>query len=213
MIKNEIKEALDWRYATKKMNPLKKISSEDWQILKDSLRLAPSSYGLQPWKFVVVQNPALRTKLREVSWGQAQVEDASHFIVFTAKDVIDEKYIRHFIEDTAKTRNIPASALDGYRDLMITNIGHKPTESHKAWNQRQCYIAMGFLLETASLLKIDTVPLEGIEPEKYDEILGLAGTGYSSVAAVALGYRHEEDAYQNLAKARFDESVIFDVRE
>lgn len=101
---NEIKSALEWRYATKKMDPTKKISAADWQLLKDALRLAPSSYGLQPWKFIVVQNPELRKKLREVSWGQSQIEDASHLVVFTTKKVMDAKHIKAHIDQTAQAR-------------------------------------------------------------------------------------------------------------
>lgn len=214
MNSNEIKSALEWRYATKKMDPTKKISAHDWQLLKDSLRLSPSSYGLQPWKFIVVQNPELRKKLREVSWGQSQIEDASHLVVFTTKRVMDEKHIKAHIDRTAEVRGLAPEALDGYYQFMLQKITkEKSQETHLGWNQRQAYIAMGFLLQTAALLKIDAVPMEGLDPEKYDEILGLKGTEYTTVAAVPLGYRHAEDSYQQMVKARFDEKNIFDIRD
>ncbi len=213
MNNTEIKSALEWRYATKKMDTSKKITDSDWQLLKDSLRLAPSSYGLQPWKFISVNSKEIREELKKASWGQTQVTDCSHYVVFTTRKTIDEPFIKAFIESTASIRNVSLESLDGYYQLMLnTIVKAKPTETHLAWNQRQAYIAMGFLLETAALLKIDSVPLEGIDPNKYDEILGLKNTEYQSVAAVALGYRHSEDKYQDVKKSRFSESFIFEER-
>lgn len=209
----QIKKALEWRYATKKMDPTKKISNENWELLKESLRLAPSSYGLQPWKFIVIESKELRSKLKEVSWGQTQVEDCSHYVVFTTRKTIDEKYVKNFIDFTANARNLKPENLDGYYQMMLNNIVNgKPTETHLPWNQRQAYIAMGFLLETAALLQIDSVPIEGLDPEKYNEILDLKNSDYSVVAAVALGYRHQEDQYQHATKSRFPENVVFEVR-
>ena len=210
----ELRAALDWRYATKKMDPTKKISEENWQVLKDALRLSPSSYGIQPWKFIVVQNPELRTQLRAVSWNQTQVEDCSHFVVFTTLKKITPAYLEIFARSTAKAWGKDFSAVEGYYKFMVQNIVEgKPTETHLAWNQRNAYISMGFLLEAAALLKIDTVAMEGIDPEKYDDILGLKDSDYTTVSAVAIGYRHAEDAHQFNAKSRFDESTIFDIRK
>jgi nitroreductase len=209
----EIKSALEWRYAAKKMDNTKKISETDWQLLKDSLRLAPSSYGLQPWKFISVNSKEIREELKKASWGQSQVTDCSHYVVFATRTIIDEPFIKTFIESTASIRNVSIESLNGYYQLMLnTIVKAKPSETHLPWNQRQAYIAMGFLLETAALLKIDSVPLEGIDPVKYDEILGLKNSEYKSVAAVALGYRHSEDQYQNVKKSRFDEKFIFEER-
>ncbi|KHD89395.1 MAG: nitroreductase [Bdellovibrio sp. ArHS] len=208
MTHTTIKEALDWRYATKRYDPTKKISAKDWDILKDSLQLAPSSYGIQPWKFLVIENPDLREKLKAVSWNQTQVTEASHYVVFLYKEEVDEAYIQKYIDRIAEVRAVPSASLDGYKNMMIENLAKAPDEKIRVWSQRQAYIAMGFLLETAAMLKIDATPMEGFDPTAYDQILGLEGTGWKSVATVALGYRHPEDSFQNLKKVRFAEDSI-----
>lgn len=204
-----IQEALEWRYATKKFDSSKKISNQDWKTLTESLKLAPSSYGIQPWKFLVIENPSIRQQLQPVSWGQSQVTEASHYVVFLYKEAIETSYVEKYIQRISEVRGAPLESLDGYKNMMIENLAKAPAEKIKVWSQRQAYIAMGFLLETAALLKIDATPMEGFDPAAYDKILGLEGSGWKSVASVALGYRHAEDAFQNLKKVRFsDETLI-----
>ncbi|MES2768971.1 MAG: NAD(P)H-dependent oxidoreductase [Bdellovibrionota bacterium] len=208
---SHIQEALDWRYATKRFDPKKKISEKDWQVLTDSLQQAPSSYGLQPWKFLVIENPALRNKLKSVSWDQTQVTDASHYVVFLYKEKLDEEHIQKYIERIADVRNVPLGTLDSYKKMMIENLIQGPRSlTIDSWAQRQAYIAMGFLLETAALLKVDATPMEGLDPKAYDEILNLKNSGWRTVATVALGYRHPEDNYQNLKKVRFRQEDIIE---
>lgn len=206
----KIQEALEWRYATKKFDASKKISTQDWNTLTESLKLAPSSYGVQPWKFLVIENPKIREQLKPVSWNQTQVTDASHYVVFLYKEGIDEGYVNKFINRMAEVRNAPLESLQGYKDLLINNLVKAPEEKIRVWSQRQAYIAMGFLLETAALLKIDATPMEGFSPSDYDKILGLEGSGWKSVATVALGYRHAEDSYQNLKKVRFADDTLIE---
>ena len=206
----KIQEALEWRYATKKFDASKKISDQDWKTLTESLKLAPSSYGVQPWKFLVIENPQVREQLKPVSWGQTQVTDASHYVVFLYKEGIDEAYINQYINRIAEVRNTSLESLQGYKEMMINNLVKAPEEKIRVWSQRQAYIAMGFLLETAALLKIDTTPMEGFSPSDYDRILGLEGSGWKSVATVALGYRHAEDSYQNLKKVRFADDTLIE---
>lgn len=112
---SHIQEALDWRYATKRFDPKRRIQEKDWQVLTDSLQQAPSSYGLQPWKFLVIENPALRNKLKSVSWDQTQVTDASHYVVFLYKEKLDEEHIQKYIERVADVRDVPLGTLDGYK--------------------------------------------------------------------------------------------------
>ncbi|MFP5519161.1 MAG: NAD(P)H-dependent oxidoreductase [Bdellovibrionia bacterium] len=213
MDQNQIISALNWRYATKKYDSTKKLKESDWQTLAEALRLAPSSYGLQPWKFLVVQNPELRAQLRPVSWGQSIIEDCSHLIVFTTREFMTKEHIAAHIEQTAKSRGVPAQELEGYKTFMEQKIlNEKPANTHLGWNQRQAYIAMGFLLETAALMKIDATPVEGIDPDAYDKILNLQGTGYKTVAVVTLGYRHAEDGYQQAPKSRFDLNQILEFK-
>lgn len=202
---------LNWRYACKKFNPAKKISDADWNVLAESLRLSASSYGLQPWKFIVVQNPELRKKLQEKAWGQTPVSEASHFVVLAYKEKIEEKDIQKFLDQTAKTRGLDATSLDGYKNMMIGDLVKGPrAEVINWWAQRQTYIAMGTLLTTAALMEIDTLPMEGLDPAAFDQILELEGSGFKTVAAIACGYRAEDDKYQHAKKVRFDlKDVVF----
>ncbi|MFV8259745.1 NAD(P)H-dependent oxidoreductase [Bdellovibrio bacteriovorus] len=208
MTHKTIQDALEWRYATKKFDASKKISDADWTTLRNSLTLAPSSYGVQPWKFLVIENPEVRNQLKPVSWNQTQVTDASHYVVFLYKEKMDADFVQKFINRVADVRSAPLEALDGYKNMLIENLVKAPEEKIRVWSQRQAYIAMGFLLQTAALLKIDATPMEGFDPAAYDKILGLEGTGWKSVATVALGYRHQEDALQNQKKVRFAEDDL-----
>ncbi|MGE9746499.1 NAD(P)H-dependent oxidoreductase [Bdellovibrio bacteriovorus] len=208
MTHKTIQDALEWRYATKKYDATKKISDADWTTLRNSLTLAPSSYGVQPWKFLVIENPDVRNQLKPVSWNQTQVTDASHYVVFLYKEKMDADFVQKFINRVAEVRSAPLEALDGYKNMLIENLVKAPEEKIRVWSQRQAYIAMGFLLQTAALLKIDATPMEGFDPAAYDKILGLEGSGWKTVATVALGYRHQEDALQNQKKVRFTEDDL-----
>lgn len=210
MEKNTLIEKLNWRYAVKKFDSSKKISSSDWEILEESLRLAPSSYGLQPWKFLIIQSHEVRKKLTPLSWNQTQIEDCSHLVVLTFKKKMDEAHIQKHITRMAEVRKMDVSQLEGFKKAMIGDLVQGPrSEVINFWAQRQAYIAMGFLMETAALMKKDTCPLEGIDSKGYDKVLNLEGTGYETVAAVAVGYRHPEDAYQKAVKVRFEKKDIF----
>lgn len=205
----EILEKLQWRYAVKKFDPSKKISEADWFVLEESLRLAPSSYGLQPWKFIVVQDPKIRAALTPVSWNQTQVEDCSHYVVLATLTKIEVAYVEKFVAKIAQVRELDVASLENYKNLMVSDLVNGPRSAIvQWWSQRQSYIAMGMLMETAALLDIDACPLEGIEPVAYDRILQLEGSGYAAVAAVALGYRSLEDKYQLLKKVRFDRDEV-----
>jgi len=201
---------LRWRYATKKFDPQKKISKDDWAAIEEALILSPSSYGLQPWKFIVVQSAELRKQLTPLSWKQTQVEDCSHYVVFANKIGLDEKYITDFIDLNAKTRGVLPEKLEGYKKMMMGNLlGGDRKSQLSDWAARQCYIALGNLMTTVAVMGIDACPMEGIEPAGYDKVLGLEGTGYQTCVACAVGYRSADDAYARLAKVRFaNEKVI-----
>lgn len=204
---------LNWRYATKRFDPTKEISESQLQMLLQVTRLAPSSYGLQPWRLVVVKkNKELRSKLRAVSWNQPQIEECSHLCVFTARRSITEEYVDQYVETIAHVRSVKKEELAQYRDMMVGDVVKGPRAAVGAfWAQRQAYIAIGFLLEAAALAEIDACPMEGFSPEEYDNLLGLQGTDYGSVALVALGYRSEEDHYQHMKKVRFDEKELIKI--
>jgi nitroreductase len=201
-----IEQAFRWRYATKRYDPTRKISDADWKTLKDALVMSPSSYGMQPWKFIWVQDPAVREKLRPVSWNQEQVTTASHYVVFTSTEKTSDEDVSRYIKRIAEVRGVSVDSLKGFQDMLHKNLVLGTGDIH--WSQRQAYIAMGFLLQTAALLKIDATPIEGLDPEAYDQILSLKGSGWKTVAAVALGYRHPEDKYQSLPKVRFPEHEV-----
>jgi nitroreductase len=201
---------LNWRYAVKKFDNTKKIAESDWNILEEVLRLTPSSYGLQPWKFLIVQNPEVRKKLTPVSWGQSQVEDCSHYVVLATLKKMDESYVDNFMKTIADTRGVPVSSLDGFKkNIVSTWVNGPQAVGLQAWTQRQSYIAMGSLMTAAALMGIDTTPMEGFDPLKYDEILNLKDSDYKTVAAVACGYRHSEDPLARHKKVRFHRDFVF----
>jgi nitroreductase len=195
---------LQWRYATKKFDSTRKISAEDWKTLEQALVLAPSSCGLQPWKFIVVTDPEVRQKLLPASWGQRQVVDASHLVVFLGKNLVDGPDIDALMKRTAQVRGVPAESLEPFRQMVIGTVKALTPEENERWNARQVYIALGQFMAAAAMLGIDTCPMEGFEHPKYDEILGLKHTGYHSLVLCPAGYRSAEDKYAGLAKVRFE---------
>jgi nitroreductase len=209
-IQNEtLIDTLKWRYAVKKFDAAKKVSTADWKTLEDSLILTPSSFGLQPWKFLIIQSAEVKKKLTPLSWKQTQVEDCSHFVVFAALNKLTENYITHFINETASQRAMDPAKLEGYKKMMIGDLIHGGRSKiiHE-WAIRQVYIALGNLMTSAALLGIDTCPMEGIEPVKYDEVLGLAGSDYLTAVACAVGYRSNEDKYATAKKIRYASSQL-----
>lgn len=202
-------ESLKWRYATKKFDPAQKVAEGDLNELLEVLRLAPSSFGLQPWSFMVITNPELRKKLQEHAWGQSQVVDASHLIVLTARTDLDEAYVKHYIDEVAEQRDIPEESLKGYHDMMSGFIQGKPKEELVVWAQKQAYIALGMLLEAAALKRIDACPMEGFDSAKFDEILGLTNT--TTTVLCPIGYRGD-DPVAKLAKVRFKKEDVVVVK-
>lgn len=211
-LNQEIESALDWRYAAKKYDASRKISAADWKTIELSLKKAPSSYGLQPFKFLVIEDQALREKLRAQAWNQTQVTDAAKLVVVLAKERVDEKHIQDYIDNIAKVRGISGESLNGFKDMMLSRAVGLSDEDAITWNQRQAYIALGFALETAALLKIDATPMEGFDPAAFDKILELEGSGWKSVVVAAFGYRHAEDATQNFKKVRREDAHIVQYR-
>ncbi len=209
----DLVSALNWRYATKQFDALRKIAAADWNALEESLRLAPSSFGIQPWKFIVVESPELRAKLREASWGQTQVTEASHLVVLAVKQAVDAAHLDRFMADTAKTRGAAVESLAGYRKLVDGFVAAKAQAGQlEAWSSKQVYIAAGQFMASAAVIGVDTCPLEGIDPAKYDEALGLAGSGWATQMAIAAGYRAAGDKYATAPKVRFPASEVIERR-
>ncbi|HTJ00230.1 MAG TPA: NAD(P)H-dependent oxidoreductase [Dongiaceae bacterium] len=201
--------ALNWRYATKVFDATKKIPAPVWETLTHSLVLTPTSYGLQPYRFLVIADPAKRAELLPHSWNQKQVVDASHFVVFTARTRMTEADVDRFIARTSNIRGIPAATLNAYRGMMLSDVVNGPRgKAAHEWATRQAYIALGNLMTCAALLGVDTCPMEGLAPAEYDRVLGLAGGDYLTVVACALGYRATTDKYAALTKVRYDVSEV-----
>jgi nitroreductase len=197
--------ALNWRYATKIFDAAKKIPADVWSALEQSLVLTPTSYGLQPYQFLVIGNPAKRAELLPHSWNQRQVVDASHFVVFTARTEMKEADVDKLIKRTVAVRKLPANALDAYRGMMLGDVvnGPRGKKAHE-WATRQTYIALGNLMTCAAILGVDACPMEGLVPAEYDKVLNLNGSGYATVVACALGYRAASDKYAGLTKVRYE---------
>lgn len=195
-------ESLNWRYATKKFDASKKISDADFNTIKEAIRLSASSYGLQPYKVLVIESPELRAKIQPAAWGQSQIVDASHVLVFANQTDFGDAEIEAFGDNMAETRGIPAESIQGYVNFVKSKISTLPLEKRDNWTSKQAYIALGTLLNIAAELKIDATPMEGFEPEKINEILGLDKLGLNASLIATLGYRHEEDAAQHLKKVR-----------
>jgi len=207
----KIIENLMWRYATKKFDKTKKVSDEDLNELLESLRLSASSFGLQPWKFIVITDPKLRAELYKHS-EQAQVTDASHLIVLCARTDIDEEYIKNYIRSVAETRKVLLDSLKGYEQMMLDFRKEHSTASWLEWTKNQVYLALGFLLSAAAQKRIDACPMEGFDSQKFDEVLKLKEKKLTSVLLCPVGYRSADDKHAKHAKVRFkkDEVVIVD---
>ena len=201
-------EQLNKRYATKKFDTSRKISSEDLNTLLEAIRLSASSYGLQAYKVLVVENPEIRKQLRAAAYDQSQITDASQLLVFALDTNFDEKGVDHFIELTAKSRKVNVSDLSGYSDMMKGSV-QRPKEMVQNWFTHQIYIALGFGLVSAAQLKLDSCPMEGFDNNKFDEILGLQEKNLHSVVLLTVGYRSPEDTYQNMPKVRLPKEELF----
>ncbi len=200
----QLVEALNWRYATKKFDPAKMIPADVWQALEQSLVLAPSSIGLQPWKFFVVTDPAVKSQLQAVSYRQAQIGDCSHLVAIAVRRGIDAEHVDRHIARMAEVTGAAVQSLEKFRVMTMRNLDRaRAAGTLDAWQEHQIYIALGQFMASAALLGVDTCPMEGIEPEKYDEILGLSGTSYATAVACAAGYRLPDDKYATAKKVRF----------
>ena len=210
-----LQQALQWRYATKAFDPSRSIAPETWQALEQSLVLSPSSYGLQPWKFLVIRDPELRQQLRPHSWNQSQITDCAELVVFVGRRTIEQADVDKLINTTVSTRGLEAEQLGFYADLLRRNVvDHEqvPASEVEGWNGRQVYIALGTFMAAAALLGVDTCPIEGFDPAAYDRLLGLDDSPWRSWVVCAAGYRAADDKYAQLAKVRYPASELIEVR-
>ncbi len=208
---NSLIEQLNWRYATKKYDTSKKISEENLTVLKESMRLAPTAFGLQAMKVLIIETSSLREKLREHSFGQPQITEASHLFVFLARTDVDDSDVSAYMQRISAERNIPLETISStFGEYIKGYTGNLSKENLAIWNAKQCYIALGMLVEAAAVLSIDASPMEGFSPADYDTVLGLEG--YSTIVVAAAGYRSAEDATQHYPKVRKSNEDFFEIR-
>lgn len=206
---SQLIDSLEWRYSTKTFDTTKKVSDSDIAELKESLRLSASAFGQQPYRFVCISSQELKDRLRPASWNQPSVEQCSHLFVFCLHRNFGQEQIDQYADLMAEIRNTDAERIERYKAYLGGYLSKLNPEQTLAWGARQSFIAMGSLLTACALMRIDSCPLEGIEPEKYDQILGLEELGLTTIAAVAVGYRAEDDAQQHLAKVRKPAEYLF----
>jgi len=194
-------QALTWREATKKFDTEKKLTSEQLDTLIEAARLAPSSFGLQPWKLVVVSDPAVRAKLREASWDQSQITEASQLFVFAAQMPTPE-LVDAYVANISATRGASIESLAGLSQMIKGSIAGKSETERLEWAKKQAYLALGVTLASAAVLSIDSCPMEGFDADKYDEILGLSERGLHTAVIMAVGFRTAEEAAIESKKVR-----------
>lgn len=202
-------ESLKWRYATKKYNPEKKISAQDLETLKEAVQLSVSSMGLQPYKVLIVENPEVREKLKAVAYNQTPITEASHLFVFANEVNIGNEEVKNYMENISEVRNTSVEDLTGFSEMINGALKSRSTEENNTWASKQAYIALSTLINTAAILKIDATPMEGFDPEAFNEILGLNEMGLSTAVIATIGYRHDEDEMQHLKKVRKPKDELF----
>lgn len=207
----ELIKSLEWRYATKKFDTSKKVSSENLEKIKEAVRLSASSYGLQAYKVLIIQDDELRRQLREVSWNQPQITDSSHLFVFCNYTKIESSDIDEFIQLKASSQNLKSEDFSGYGDFIKGAVSGLANDQLNVWSSKQTYIAMANLLSATAELGIDSCPMEGFNNEKYNEILGLKEKGLNASVIATVGYRSIEDQTQFSPKVRKPKELLFEV--
>jgi len=209
----DLRERLQWRYATKQFDAGRTIEPAVWQALEESLVLAPSSFGLQPWKFLVVDDPAVRQQLRAASWNQSQIIDSSKLVVFLGLRTVSIADIDRYLARTGEVRGLPVATFDGYRKVLVNFIEKGWAANDLAgWNARQVYIALGQFMTAAAMLGVDTCPMEGIDMAAYDRILGLGDTPFTTLCACTAGHRAATDKYASVPKIRYPHDQVIERR-
>jgi nitroreductase len=201
----------NWRYATKEFNSEKKIINSDLEIIKESIRLSPSSYGLQLFKVFIIESQKLKDKLRIVSFNQSQISDASHLFVFCNYTKVLEKDIDLYIQNKSLIQQMPITKNEGYGVFLKKNLLKKETEETSIWTNNQVYIALANLMTTCASLKIDSCPIEGFEASKYNEILNINERNMNAAVVCAVGYRSKLDTSQHEKKVRKSSQDLFEI--
>ncbi|WCM94118.1 NAD(P)H-dependent oxidoreductase [Acidovorax sp. NCPPB 2350] len=199
----QLLDALQWRYATKKMDPARAVPQETVDRILEAARLAPTSSGLQPYEIIVVTNSEVRARIQAIAWNQAQVTEGSHLLVFAAWDDYTAERINHMFDYTNEVRGFKNEGWENYRNMLLGSYPQRGAEVNFQHAARQVYIGFGAALIAAAAEGVDSTPMEGFQPDALDEILGLRARGLRSVTLLPLGYRQPEgDWLVNLQKVR-----------
>jgi nitroreductase len=200
---SELRKRLQWRYATKKMNPAKPVAQEKVDRILDAARLAPSSSGLQPYEIIVVSSMTVREQIKAIAWNQGQITDCSHLLVFAAWDTYTPERINAMFDLTNAQRGSTNDGWEAYRQNLLSTYPQRDAQTNFEHAARQAYIGLGVALVAAAFEDVDSTPMEGFDPKALDGILGLGARGLRSVAIMPLGYREEApDWLVNLKKVR-----------
>jgi nitroreductase len=205
---NNILDALEWRYAVKKFDDKASLTEQQILEVKNAFNLSASSYGLQPYKMIVVQNPDLKEKLVPASYGQKQISQSAALLVFAVRTDFGMDYIDQYFEDMSVKRQIPLENLEGYKNFMKGSFANKSEEEIWSWSVKQVYLTMGHMLASLAAMKIDACPMEGIDPNAYDKILDLEAKQLKTIVAMPIGVRATDDATASALKVRKDLSEI-----
>ena len=197
-----LKDRLNLIYSTKQFDETKPLTDEQVNNVLELTGLSAASYGMQPFKMVVIKNQELKQKLVTSSYGQTNIGDSSHLIVFAARTDINEDFVDNYIGHIKKQRNVSVESQASFKKMLINYINNKDSESLFKWASEQIYIAMGTFLIACASEKIDACPIGGFIPKQYDEILDLEKHNLKSVVVGVMGYRHEDDKYQHKEKVR-----------
>lgn len=202
-------KSLEWRYATKKYDATKKISNDDFETLKEAVRLSVSSMGLQPYKVIIVENPEIREQLKAAANNQSGIVDASYVFVFANEVNVGPQHVESYIENISKTREVTKESLGAFENSMNNFINGQSDENRWFWTSKQAYIAMSSLINAAAVLKIDATPMEGFNKLEFNRILGLNELGLNAAVVATVGYRHEDDPFQHFKKVRKSSNELF----
>ncbi|MFT5258031.1 MAG: nitroreductase [Arenicella sp.] len=203
-------DSLKWRYAVKKFDTDKELSEVQVNTLKEAFNLTATSYGLQPLKLIVIKNKVVQEKLVPFSWNQQQILQASHLLVICIQDNYTTKEVENYFNLVQKIRNTPDAVINPFKKFLTAEISKKTQEELYISNKNQAYIALGNLLTVCAYEKIDSCPMEGFTPDKYDEILDLKKDNLKSVLVLPVGFRAADDYMKDLSKVRKDlsESIL-----
>lgn len=205
---NNILDALEWRYAVKKFDDKASLTEQQILEVKKVFNLSASSYGLQPYKMIVVQNPELKEKLVPASFGQQQISQSAAILVFAVRTDFGMDYIDQFFKDMSTKRQIPLENLEGYKNFMKGSFANKSEDEISSWATKQVYLTMGHMLASLAVLQIDACPMEGLDPQAYDKILDLDAKQLKTIVAMPIGVRAPDDASATALKVRKDLSDI-----